>query len=189
VPPRSRLPGSANPSNNEKTIATYASFSTAGRFARASDSRMVGAYIDFWGVAFVCIMFPPVLLVIAGLMVLGTLVQHRQRNQLRALAASRPGESLCSFARGFDYRNTDTWIVRAVYEELQKYLASDCTEFPIRPDDRLAEDLRIDNDDLELDLAKQIAERTGRSLKDTKKNSYYGNVKTVRDLVGFFLGQ
>jgi hypothetical protein len=141
------------------------------------------------GVAFVCIMFPPVLLIIFGLIVLGTVIRRRQRNQLRALAASRPGESLCSFARGFDYQNTDTRIIRAVYEELQKYLDPDCTKFPIRPDDRLAEELRIDSDDLDFNLAKQIAERTGRSLADTKRNSYYGKVKTVRDLIGFFVCQ
>jgi len=64
-----------------------------------------------------------------------------------------------------------------------------CADFPIRPDDRLEEDLDIDGDDLDFFLLKQIAERTGRSLAETKMNSYYGKVKTVRDLVGFFVGQ
>lgn len=37
------------------------------------------------------------------------------------LVADRQGESIGSFARSFDYRAIDTWIIRAVYEELQFY--------------------------------------------------------------------
>jgi len=72
---------------------------------------------------------------------------------------------------------------------LQEHLNSECTDFPIRPDDRLLEDLRIDPEDLDDLLARQIAERTGRSLANPEENPYYGKVKTVRDLVTFFLGQ
>jgi hypothetical protein len=141
------------------------------------------------GVAFACMKSPVLLFFIPIFIALGTVMNRWRRKQLRALAASRPGESLCSFARGFDYRDTDTWIIRAVYEELQGYLKSECADFPIRPGDRLEEDLKIDGDDLNFNLANQIAERTGRSLTDADKNSYYGKVKTVRDLVSFFVGQ
>ena len=141
------------------------------------------------GAAFVCIAFPPFLLAIPCLILLGAMIQRMVRKLLRALAASRPGESICSFARAFDYRNTDTWIIRAVYEELQEHLNSECADFPIRPDDRLLEDLRIDPEDLDDLLARQIAERTGRSLANPEANPYYGKVKTVRDLVTFFAGQ
>ena len=140
-------------------------------------------------VAFACIKSPVLLFFIPCLIALGTVMQRRERKRLRALAASRPGESLCSFARGFDYRNTDTWVIRAVYEDLQQHMKANCADFPIRPDDRLEEDLSIDSDDLDFDLVKPIAERAGRSLSDTKTNSYYEKVKTVRDLVGFFGGQ
>jgi len=140
-------------------------------------------------VGFACITVPPMLAFVGVIVALGMEMQRRQRKQLKDLADSRRGESLCSFARGFDFRNTDTWVIRAVYEELQEYLDSDCADFPIRPDDRLEVDLGIDGDDLDLDLAKQIAQRTGRSLTRTKGNAYYGKVKTPRDLVRFFVGQ
>ncbi len=61
--------------------------------------------------------------------------------------------------------------------------------FPVRASDRLMEDLRLDDDDLDFDLAMQIEQRTGRSLDQTKTNPLLGKVKTVRDLVLFFNAQ
>jgi hypothetical protein len=59
---------------------------------------------------------------------------------------------------------------------------------PLRPTDDLDSALRIDSGDLE-DLAGDIACRTGRSLEDGVKNPLYGSVKTVSDLVMFFVNQ
>ena len=101
----------------------------------------------------------------------------------RRIAAERRDESICSFARSFDCRATDTWIVRAVFEELTRYV-----RFPIRPDDRLRDDLKIDHDDVG-DIAEVIAQRTGRQLLDCEANPLYGRVTTVRELVEFFVRQ
>jgi hypothetical protein len=116
---------------------------------------------------------------------------HRRSNgkHLQTLAANRAGESICSFARAEHCRNLDTWVVRAVYEEIQGHLASGCSGFPLRWTDRLKEDLRIDPDALDEELAIDIAERTGRELKNTESNPLFGKVETVRDLVLFFQGQ
>jgi len=81
----------------------------------------------------------------------------RRKRRLKALAAARPGESICNFAREFDFRETDTWIIRAVYEQLQAHLADDALAFPLRREDHLTKTLGIDPDDLSYDLADEIA--------------------------------
>jgi hypothetical protein len=119
-----------------------------------------------------------------------TLVLNRNfKARLTALAALRNNESICTFAKSFNPREVDTWVIRAVYEQLQDYLVSTYPQFPIRAEDRLNGCLITDPDDLDLDLAKEISERTGRSIDDTKSNPYYAKVKTVRDLVLFFNSQ
>jgi hypothetical protein len=105
------------------------------------------------------------------------------RRRVRLIAGDRQGESLCSFVRSFDYRATDTWILRATYEQLQPLVG-----FPLRKCDDLYRDLRLDGDDVD-DIAEEIASRTGRPLAHAKDNPYYGRVKTVADLVSFFGGQ
>jgi len=108
-----------------------------------------------------------------------------RRYRLR-LAKSRTGESICTFVEAFDCHHTDTWILRAVYEELSKFLTVGGSPLPIRADDQCCErDLKIDPEDLE-HLGRRIAHRAHRSMKNTKQNPLYGKVKTVRDLVGFF---
>ncbi|OGA87485.1 MAG: hypothetical protein A2Z90_11110 [Burkholderiales bacterium GWA2_64_37] len=116
-------------------------------------------------------------------------VTKREEDSLRNLAAERNGESICEFARDFDTRAVDTWIVRAVYEQVQGQLKHVHPAFPVRASDRLKEDLHLDDDDLDMDLAVQVEQRTGRSLDETKANPLFGKVKTVRDLVLFFHAQ
>jgi hypothetical protein len=113
----------------------------------------------------------------------------REEDNLRNLAAERDGESICEFARDFDTRVVDTWIVRAVYEQVQGQLKHVHPAFPVRASDRLKEDLHLDDDDLDMDIAMQVEQRTGRSLDETKSNPLFGKVKTVHDLVLFFHAQ
>jgi hypothetical protein len=44
-------------------------------------------------------------------------------------------------------------------------------------------------DDVEMDLAPVVAERTGRSLDHTESNPFPGKLSTVADLVRFFSSQ
>lgn len=108
---------------------------------------------------------------------------------LRTLAASRPHNSICHFARSFDCRAVDTWIIRAVYEELQEELVAGSPHFPVRANDYLCADLLIDPEDLDMSLAPVIAQRTGRSLEHASRNPYWGKTHTVADLVMFFNAQ
>ena len=113
----------------------------------------------------------------------------RDEMRLRTIAAERQGESICEFAQDFDTRTVDTWIIRAVYEQIQRQLDHVHSAFPLRASDRLKEDLQLDDDDLDMDIAVQIEQRTSRSLDLTKANPYFGKVKTLRDLVMFFQAQ
>lgn len=101
------------------------------------------------------------------------------------VAASRGGESICQFARSFDTRRVDTWVIRAVYEALQKELEFAHPAFPVRASDTVST-LLIDPDDLDMAVGPEVARRTGRSLDNIEANPYYGKVKSVRDLVMCF---
>jgi hypothetical protein len=89
---------------------------------------------------------------------------------------TRNGRSICRFARGFDRRTVDTWIIRAVYEESSRGR-------PVRPSDRL-EDLLPDDDDRDIFLL-CVAQRTGRSLEGIERTPI-GRFVTLRDVVMFF---
>ncbi len=126
--------------------------------------------------------------VTAGIACISYVDNRRRRRRFKALAAERAGDSICTFARAFE-KETDTWILRAVYEQIQAELADLCQTFPVRPADRLREDLTLDADDVDFDLVPGIAKRAGRSLRQTKDNPYYGKVETVADLVRFLCAQ
>ena len=95
----------------------------------------------------------------------------------------RKEDSICSFSRALPAKEHDTWVVRAVYEELARDRG-----FPIRPTDRLDEDLRFDDDDLD-ELAEEVARRSRRSLDQIEKNPLYKKVFTVSDMIDFFENQ
>jgi hypothetical protein len=105
------------------------------------------------------------------------------KRRLQRMIKERKNDSICRFARSFDYRRIDTRIIRAVYEE-----ACDWTSFPTRISDDFDKDFHMDPEDLE-DMAQIIAHRAQRSLDDYKKNPFYGQVNTVKGLVLFFLHQ
>jgi hypothetical protein len=127
--------------------------------------------------------------VLAVLFVLAHLQGKRENRKLLALAGAREGQTICEFARDFDARAVDTWIIRAIYEQLQGQLKHIHPTFPVRAEDRLKEDLFVDEDDLDMCLVHEVEARTGRSLAGSVNNRYFGRVKTVRDLVLFFQSQ
>ena len=109
---------------------------------------------------------------------------RRAKRHAAELAAKRQGGTICTFVRAFDYRCTDTRIIRAVYEQFQPLC-----DFPLHPGDNLYEDLRLDPESFELDWAPDIARRAGRSLEDAESNPYLGRVFTVGELVVFLCAQ
>ena len=124
----------------------------------------------------------------AAIILIGMVVATFHTRRLRHIAATRADDSICTFARAFDCRSTDTAIVRAVYEELQHYFDHVTPAFPFRPSDRFEEDLKLDPEDLD-DIARTISHRTRRNLDTTQTNPFYSRVQTVHDLVSFFAHQ
>ncbi len=113
---------------------------------------------------------------------------RRSTRRTLALAATRPGNPLCTFARALDLRAVDPWVVRATFEELQTYFPQQAQPFPIRPTDKMVDDLDIDPDDINF-IAQDIAERAGYSLESSQQNPLYGKVETVGELIQFFTHQ
>ena len=165
------------------------------KFARRSPGLIGWLFIACllaW-LAYGSIAKPQLLLAALGGFAVLLAIAHRQgqreARKLLALASLREGQTICEFARDFNARAVDTWIIRAVYEQLQGQLKHVHPTFPVRADDRLKEDLRLDDDDLDMELAKEVEMRTGRPLDDCVGNPYFGKVKTVRDFVLFFQHQ
>lgn len=119
---------------------------------------------------------------------LATASIHMAR-KLKRLRLSRQDDSICTFVRELPIREIDTWIVRATYEELCDYLGTKEEPFPIRPSDRLSEDLGIaDDEDLGMVVC-SIADRCGRSLEDLEKNPLWPKPKTVQDVISMLMHQ
>jgi hypothetical protein len=111
----------------------------------------------------------------------------RDRRRRARLWIERQGEGICTFARSFDRRRVDAWIIRAVHDAVQPYFEIREGPVPIRATDRLVKDIGIDPGDVD-DIAETIAWRTGRPLRDVERNPVR-QVDTVGDLVRFFAHQ
>ena len=85
---------------------------------------------------------------VCAICVWSDVLDRREKHRLQILVNAREGESICHFARSFDKRKTDTWIIRAVYQELQLFLKP-CVAFPARASDSLSGDLGLHVDDVE----------------------------------------
>lgn len=142
----------------------------------------MGAVVLSW-------LHPLWLLVIPAFAMLTWDASRKNKLRLSRFREERADESICTFARSFDTKIVDTWIVRAVYEEVQSCMGDDVHQVPIRADDKLIDDLNLDSDDIDLDLLDQVAQRSGRSLENYEKNPMYGKVHTAQDLVFFFREQ
>ena len=127
--------------------------------------------------------------VVAAFMHFSTKSSRALPGKLKELAEKRSGESICEFARQFNTRDVDPWVIRAVYEQLQDHLSPMQENFPVKADDRLMGDLICDPDDLDMDIVVQVSKRTGRSLENPKNNPFYERVHTAGDLVYFFNAQ
>jgi hypothetical protein len=145
------------------------------------------------GVVYVAVAEPKVFLLFSGVLAslfwYASLQSKRRERKLRALASEREGQTICEFARDFDTRAVDTWIIRAVYEQLQGQLKHVHPAFPVRADDRLMEDLLLDDEALDMEVVQEVEARTGRLVDDSASNPYFGRVRTVRDFVLFFQAQ
>ena len=114
-----------------------------------------------------------------------SLVTVRKLNQLRN---ARQGEDIGTFARSLAMRQLDTWVVRAVYEEISQYVGTKEHPFPVRANDRLTEDLQVDREDFGSVLC-AIADRCGRSLDKLEENPLFPKFTTVADVIHMLMLQ
>ena len=114
---------------------------------------------------------------------LGVYEHVKEKLYFNRLLSQRLGESLCTFSRAEDLTKIDTFILRAVYEEIQFELP--IQSFPLRWSDNLYSDLHLQGDNVE-DLIERVAQRTGRSIKHTELNPLFGKIYMVGDLIIFF---
>ena len=105
-------------------------------------------------------------------------------NRLRRLAAERSSDSICSFTRSLDYHRLDTQVIRATYDEVQRYLDSVSPKYPIRATDRFEQDLHIDYEDI-AEILVAIAKRCGRDLQPSQAWPRKLRFETIADLVYF----
>jgi len=153
---------------------------------KANTISVVVAVLIFIGVA---IVYPKFISILIGIALLIAVWSYFEKPKIDSfyenLYLQREGLSICDFSKEFDCKQIDTWVIRAVYEQIQENIPFD-KEIPIKGDDNLKDALGFDDDDLDLDLAGQISQRTGRTMEGCEYNPYYGKVNTVRDLVLFF---
>jgi hypothetical protein len=139
------------------------------------------------GIVLYFIWLAPYLLLLVPVYVAIDIYDKKKRNKhFKRLLQDRDDDSICTFSRYFEYRKIDTWIIRAVYEQLQTYMSNEKEKFPIRPTDDVFIDLMVDDEDFEYDLVEEIAQRTGRSLENAESNPFYGKANIVENLVYFF---
>ncbi len=103
----------------------------------------------------------------------------------RRLANERKGENIGTFARVFDRRSEpfDPWVVRATWDALQCYVA-----IPLRPTDRLIEDLCIADEEIDMALLVEVATRSRHSLDGLEANPYFAKFSSFRNVsVGDFV--
>lgn len=129
----------------------------------------------------------PILLITVPFIALFLHFDHKkQKKHFQELLSKRENHSICEFARYFDCKEIDTWVIRAVYEQLQDYLKSEHEKFPVLPEDDIFIDLQIDDEDFECGIVEEISSRTGRTLSNAESNPYYGKANIVKNLVYFF---
>ncbi|WP_039926626.1 hypothetical protein [Alcanivorax sp. DG881] len=164
----------------------------ASRFMPKYEPRRASkpALVAFFVIALAVVIYQPwYLLVAAGIAILviawSAIDQPKVERHFQDLCKERSGLSICEFAKEFDPKVVDTWIIRAVYEQLQAALPTK-QRVPITASDGLFDTLMLDQDDLDLDLVEEIAQRTSRSFDGYESNPYYGKVTTARNLVLFF---
>ncbi|POP45930.1 hypothetical protein CHU32_09005 [Superficieibacter electus] len=106
--------------------------------------------------------------------------------QHRALADARRGKSICDFARSFNLREVDTWVIRAVWNVLSESVNREGPDgfiIPIFVDDRLADEFMLEDEDDLLDTLEDMAFRAGRSTELLGTDGFSGPLVTVRDAV------
>ncbi len=106
-----------------------------------------------------------------------TIFHHRR---LRRIQEERKGESIGTFARALPARAHDTWVVRAVYEEMSRVVGA-----PLRPTDEVWKFWNVDPEEFD-DIILVIGYRARRSMEDIRPNPLFRRIVTIADVITFF---
>ena len=147
---------------------------------------IVGSILSVLGIGYIYVIWidPMSIVFIWAVVFLASISYLFSDNNLKILLEQREDEDIGTFARSLDYRSIDTWIIRAVYEEINSELGFKDNTLPIRASDNLAKDLKLDDEDLFF-IYNRVATRAGISDEDIEKNPYYNRVETVEDMILF----
>ena len=136
--------------------------------------------------------YPVPILITAEALVLGSVASERRRFiHVQRIAASRHNEDIGSFARAFERRGAapfDPWAVRAVWNAVVAATEAKGQRIPLRPTDRLVDDLDVDPEEIEY-LLPELVEQCERIPGNWKANPYYERLATAGDLVYFISSQ
>lgn len=121
-----------------------------------------------------------VVLAVAAIYWIGAL---RQQSDEKRIKAERSGESVETFLSCYEYDAEVRSVARTVYEVIRKDFSRD---FPIRPGDRIENELFLFGDCLE-DLLEGLLSRYGFSLGDALSAKERLPVITVNDLIRLIL--
>lgn len=124
-----------------------------------------------------------VALLVALLSVSGMRDGRRRREKLLEMAKERQGESICQFARAFNRRDVDSWVIRAVWNTVIEWGGSDVARLnvPLRAEDRL-ETFALDDSEELFDALSDAATRAGRTLENLENNPVMP-LNTLGDMV------
>ena len=114
-------------------------------------------------------------------------VRHSTK-QLEEFLTGRGPTDVNTFEALLDDPTLDRNMVREVHSALLDALGThNGRAFPLYPDDRFTTDLRMDEDDIDLDVIEWLSQTLDRSFEpqDCDANPYMGRVHTPRDLLKF----
>ncbi len=118
-----------------------------------------------------------------GLVVLAGYLSHlADKKRMGKLRSDRLGTGICEFARSFDRRKVDTFVIRAVYEEMQELVG----DLPLRREDRPLADFALDEGEVAFDFPERVAARTGRIYDPRTAPVPDQPVETLGDFVVYF---
>lgn len=124
-------------------------------------------------------------LLLLAFLAFNCLLSLQDHYKMRRIARERGHPDICAYARSFDFRNTDTKIMRSVYTEMQEWAGVyDGVPFPVQASDNIDDIYNMHPEDLE-EMVIEIIEEHDRSFDNYQKNPYYNTMHTVKDLVLF----
>ncbi len=109
---------------------------------------------------------------------------NRHEARLQQLIRERSADSICTFARSFDRRTVDPWVIRAVWEEVREHVGrtKDGRLLALRADDDINALIPYDEWELE-DVFETAARRANRSFDDFRQNPYFDKIECLGDYV------